>query len=143
MDDIVKLIDGGDADNVFVLKGRAQICEHQWEIDLETRSISCSKCGQESTAWDVLVRIAHNEGTERKRLAHARRETAELKRWNPHLRAVRELERIWRGKMLPTCPNCGMGVAAVDLANGCQVHKEHRAIAKNRMYPVRADHGTD
>ena len=36
------------------------------------------------------------------------------------LQVVRELDRIWRGKMLPCCPHCGDAIAPEDgLGRSC------------------------
>ncbi|MGI9502913.1 MAG: hypothetical protein ACR2RE_07650 [Geminicoccaceae bacterium] len=136
-DKIVSLIPREDAgDKLFVLKNHPKFCDHRWEIDQESRTINCHRCGVESTAWDVLIRIAYQERDDHKVLESVKREIVELRKWNPFLKAVRRLEKIWRGKMLPTCPNCGIGITAQALTSTSQVNRDYPEIAKRRVYEV-------
>lgn len=92
-------------------------CQHaQFELDESETRVYCGKCGDPIEAFRALKLLA----VEFERIDHAvarlRAEIEELSAWNPWLRAVRELERIWRGNMRPCCPHCGKTVEAEALA---------------------------
>lgn len=86
--------------------------------------IECRSCGAmlDPVDWmrkqiTVLNRQLEEKAAERNRVSA---QIEELKRWNPWLRAVKELERIWRSKMLPCCPHCSRGIEAEALVKtGC------------------------
>ena len=125
------------AENVLAFKRSAKrSCDHSWVVDEENRILECKLCGKEQTAWDFVVNLAYREDAERKRLQHLFEEASKLAQWAPRLRALRELERIWRGRMLPACPNCGVGVRAEDLARGSLVTNDMPELTKKRIYKI-------
>ena len=100
-------------------------CRHRHvEVDPANREVTCQDCGKVVDPFDVLVGFA-NEGSLLQRTYTALQdEVGRLRNWNPFLRAVKRLEEIWRGSMLPTCPHCGRGIRAEDLARSGRVHKK-------------------
>lgn len=116
-------------------KARLKFClGHQIEVDEETRTVRCTECGQEMTAWDALVWLAREESGFIKQLDHLQVEIEKLKAWNPRLVAVKKLHHVWASKdMIPTCPHCRNGVEAVDLSKTTVVSREYDASTK----PVR------
>lgn len=104
---------------------KRRACRHHsvwiWE---DEPILECRACGAVLDAHDWMRKNLDGfaAGIEEKRQERDRlaAQVEELRRWNPILRAVKALERIWRGKMLPQCPHCHRGIRAEALANsGC------------------------
>lgn len=119
-----------DAKRLLTVKGFRKFCRHAWVIDEKSRSIACSKCHREGTAWDVLLELSGHERIYEQRIAALRDEINELKAWSPRLRATRALERIWRGSMVPRCPSCGVGIDALDMIKPGLMSKDVAQIHK-------------
>lgn len=113
-------------------RGFQGYCDHTWEIDQKERTIICTKCHQESTAFDVLVSLSGKEGRLHQSIMHLQQKIAELKAWSPRLKATRRLEKIWRGSMLPCCPCCGVGIDHTEMQNPSCVSKDIAHIEKER-----------
>ena len=84
-------------------------------IDTQNREITCQECGAVIDPYDALLDIAnHYERIEEEvnNLLAVRKQIVDYK---PHLLAMRELERVYRGDMLPCCPHCNRGIYAKEL----------------------------
>lgn len=82
-------------------------CDHQrFVIDVNRGTVECAECGQIVSAFHALCKIAREESRYRDNLHYRIKLNKELDNYKPWLKPVRELERIWRGKMLPLCPHC-------------------------------------
>src|SRR5436190_18668915 len=90
----------------------AKTCAHPRTIVDETHgTVECRDCHAPLSAFWVLGQIAREENRCLENVRSVRREAAELQTWVPFLRAMRGLERRWRGrKTLPACPHCRRGL---------------------------------
>lgn len=101
-------------------------CLHQrFVIDETHGSVECADCGETVSAFHALVRVARKDSLFRRHMVAQRQKLEEMKAYKPWLRAVKALEKIWRGKMLPMCPHCKRGITAEALeATGC-IHPDY------------------
>ncbi|ACL58150.1 hypothetical protein [Methylobacterium nodulans] len=84
-------------------------------IDAQHGTVSCKDCGESVSAFHALKTVATQEGLYRRQMAAMKREEAEIKE-HRFLKAVRMLDRIWRGgRALPCCPHCKRGIYAHEL----------------------------
>lgn len=99
-------------------------CEHQHiEVDPKNREVLCLDCQERVDPIEALVTLCQKGSRAYETFIALQAEVKTLRAWNPFLKAVKKLESIWRGSMLPTCPHCGVGVKAEDLASSGQVSK--------------------
>lgn len=112
-----------DLDGVRVAVGwrkrTAKVCGHKRLVYGATeRLIECADCQQPVDAFDAfMVLTKHFEGM----LSEARSRqfrADEALAATVHLRAAKEVERLWRRGMAPHCPTCRGGLLAEDFANG-------------------------
>lgn len=89
-------------------------CKHERSvIDERSGTLECRECGAYLSAFHVLVQIAREENRAWERVKSLRAEAEELKAWRPFLKAMKALERVWRGRrVLPCCPHCHRGLWA-------------------------------
>jgi hypothetical protein len=100
-------------------------CVHERiEVDPRNREVTCRDCGKLVDPFDSLVVFARKGSDVKKSYTALMEEVQRLKAWKPFLTAMKTLEKIWRGKMLPMCPHCGAGISAESLANSGCVHKQ-------------------
>jgi hypothetical protein len=122
-------------------------CAHPRTIvDQQNGTVECKECGASLSAFHVLVQIAKEENRLWERVRALRAEAKELKAWVPILKAVRELDRMWRGKrMLPCCPQCSRGLWPEEMtaAVGVQIEVARRKKAKIAIPAGRADDGCE
>jgi endogenous inhibitor of DNA gyrase (YacG/DUF329 family) len=111
------------ADNVFQLTSRIrrdwlgqrgkERCRHsRFTVDPSSGDVECSDCGKPVSPSHALITLAHHHADLADTLKRAREELAEIKQYAPHLRAAKRVEKIWRGRHLPTCPHCQKGIEA-------------------------------
>ncbi|MTI83459.1 MAG: hypothetical protein FH756_06025 [Firmicutes bacterium] len=94
-----------------------------YEVDTVNKEVLCTQCGAVVDPYDVLVDIAYSHERLNGEVENLLRQRKEILSWKPHLVALRKLESIYRGKMLPCCPHCGRGVLAEELLVEA-IHKE-------------------
>lgn len=130
-------------DNVISLRdalrmhsGKAIKCRHvRYELDTNNRTVHCRDCNAEVSAYEALDTIARGVSSVLADLEAARKEAAELKAYNPFLKAVKRLEGIWRGsRMLPICPHCRRGIEAEALAKTGQVSRRFDVIQGTKIH---------
>lgn len=86
-------------------------------IDEQHGTVECAECGDNVSAFHALLKIARKEGRYREQMYYARKKLEELAAYKPWLRAVKEIERLWRGrKMLPVCRFCNHGLEPEDIS---------------------------
>lgn len=126
-DNIISLVE------VLEVRGYKKFCPHnRFIIDAEKRRVECKDCGDEVTAFDALEIIAKEGSWYRARIEELAKQRKQLLDWQPHLIAVRELERMWRGrKILPICPRCQRGITAEELANSGRVSMKLETARRN------------
>lgn len=101
---------------------RQSTCRHiRFEIDEREGDVYCRDCGQLVSAFHALLALARRWQDLENHQQAMRKEQEELRAYKPHLRAVKKLESIWRGTMLPCCPNCHAAIEAEKLASGALV----------------------
>ena len=89
-------------------KNKSTVCEHQrvW-IDDQLGVVECRDCEAIISAFHFLKKMAHRENQLFVRLSSMSTEIKELKAWQPWMKVIKNLERMWRGgKYLPCCPHC-------------------------------------
>lgn len=126
------------ADNVVGLKGVLELkrwqkkeCRHDHlEIDETNRRVTCTDCNREVDPFVALCHLAEDTSEWQRKWAAMRTDYKNLASYVPHLRAVRELESMWRGKRLPMCPHCKKGVTAEGLNRLGWVHQSYAAAVE-------------
>jgi hypothetical protein len=101
-------------------------CRHQrFLIDKRHGSVECADCGELVSAFHALLAVAGEETDYHSKLSSMRAEMREIASYAPRLRAVKALEKIWRGKMLPMCPHCKRGITAEALERTGCIHPDY------------------
>lgn len=108
-------------------------CAHaRLEVDATNRRVECRDCNREVDAFEAISILADNASAYQRTYDQMRKDHQNLAGWVPHLRAVRDLEGMWRGKRLPMCPHCKKGVTAEGLNSMGWVHQAYaEAVAKH------------
>lgn len=101
-------------------------CQHsRTVIDERAGTVTCRECDATLSAFWVLGRIAREENRVFARIVTLRAEAAALETWVPFLRAMRSLEKRWRGRaMLPACPHCRHGLWPDELGSSVSLSLE-------------------
>jgi hypothetical protein len=87
-----------------------------FEVDITNKEVLCAGCGAVVNPFDAIKEIAFHHEQMNREVEALLNQRKQILSWKPHLLAVRELERIYRGgTMLPCCPHCGRGVEANEL----------------------------
>lgn len=80
-------------------------------IDERAGTVTCRDCDATLSAFWVLGQVAREENRCAARVKALKDEAEALTAWVPFLRAMRVLEKLWRGrKALPVCPHCRHGL---------------------------------
>ena len=114
-----------DFERYLYIQDKTLKCAHERvEVDPRNREVTCRDCGKMVDPFDSLVTFARQGSDVKRSYTALLEEVQRLKAWKPFLTAIKTLEKIWRGKMLPMCPHCGVGISAESLANSGCVHKQ-------------------
>jgi hypothetical protein len=113
----------------FVRDSERSCQHHKMIIDPKQGTLECDDCGRSLSAFVTLLKLV--EGWEKidkwkdDCRADAKRwqERAALtyktmRSWRPHLRAVKEFEKLWRRNSGPCCPHCGHALLPEDFSEG-------------------------
>lgn len=85
----------------------------KFEIDTQNKEVCCVECGTIVNPYDALLDISEHYEQINREVQRLLDQRKEILNWQPHLLAVRDLERIYRSKdMIPCCPHCGRGIEA-------------------------------
>jgi len=115
---------------------KAQCVHQRFTIDRHHGSVHCVDCGDAVSAFHALTLVAQHDSALHQSWKARRKEMEEIKAYQPWLRAVKALEKIWRGRMLPMCPHCGRGVRAEALGErGCVSPEYDAALAAKDPRP--------
>lgn len=117
---------------------KKNLCEHgEYEVDVTNKEVTCVKCGANVNPFDAIFDITRHYEKIHRDVERLLEERKQILNWQPHLVALRELERIYRGgTMLPCCPHCGRGVEASELTRGMvnkRVELERRRFEKGEV----------
>lgn len=115
----------------------------QFDVDTTNREVSCRSCGAIVDPFDVLVQFSRRWDRINDDILRAREQARELYQYQPHLRALKELEGLQRRKMMPHCPHCKLPVDLVELSKSgaagreygemqIEQAKEKKAMAKSK-----------
>jgi len=109
-------------------KNKKCTCRNRrFEVDTQNREILCTECGSVVDPYEAMKDLAYDMNKLNKEAQSLLNQRRELLNWKPHLLAVRELEKTYRGgDMLPCCPHCGRGVEAKDLTKA-SVNRKYEA----------------
>lgn len=126
-DNIVRLTD------VLSKKYKRIECPHdRLTVDTNNRKVECEDCKREVDAFEAVSMLADRASQYQATYDRMRQDHKNLAGWVPHLRAVRNLEGMWKGNRLPMCPHCKKGVTAEGLNAMGWVHKAYaEAVAKH------------
>lgn len=119
-------------DSVIETKGRTKTCRHpKLIVDYEKKEVHCGECGDQLTSWDAVVWMCKADGLLGKRWAALKAGVEELTNWNPRLKAVRELHKVWSTKhLLPVCPHCHLGVEAEDMVSAGSHGRDYDQVVR-------------
>lgn len=124
MDDIPQIL------KIELFRRHDPKCRHTaFEIDYQNKTLYCQDCKEMVDPYRVVELMIQDDSIRIQRYRALREEVRKLEQYKPWLKAVRELESVWRGSMLPCCPHCSKGVEAVDLLK----MKVNREYAKLRL----------
>jgi len=97
----------------------------KYTIDVSLREVHCKRCGAKVEPFDALTEIARDIERWNSEIERMLKQRQELADWKPWLIALRRVEKTYRGgKMIPSCPHCGRGILAEELADDCSVYKD-------------------
>ena len=131
----VKVVDIGD---LRVARGRTRrprsSCKHKrLNYDPTERRVWCEDCEQEVEPFDAFIGLVDNFAEANRRLERRADEIKEAEQFTLRRRATKALDKVWRGKMLPVCVNCGEGMLPEDYTSiGMQVCREIGEAQKRR-----------
>jgi hypothetical protein len=98
---------------------RPTACHHQrFSVDEKNKKVYCQDCEAEVPAIDAMITIAKKGSMYDQTTEAAYEQRKELENWQPRLLKLRELEKQWRGNLLPCCPFCNHGLFMDDLLKG-------------------------
>lgn len=107
-------------------KYKTKECRHQrLTIDVNNRKVECADCKREVDPFEAICLLADRTSEWQTRWDAMRKDYDNLAGYVPHLRAVRDLESMWRGNRLPMCPHCKKGVTAEGLNKMGWVNKRY------------------
>ena len=104
-------------DKMKLKRIRKDRCEHKHLcFDPMARHIECEECGQFVEPFDAFMILLdyHRRGADILLSRQSELKELEEKAGKNLLKATRELDRVWRSKMLPTCPHCKEAIAPED-----------------------------
>jgi hypothetical protein len=93
-------------------------------VDMQNKEVTCEDCGFVVQPFEAIAEMAIYCDRLNSQIESLLKQKQELENWKPHLRRVREIEKIYRSKdMIPSCPHCGIGI---------EIHEYNGAV--NRKY---------
>lgn len=122
-----------DLASVLSKKYKPLECRHDHiEIDQTNRKVLCTDCKREVDPFEAICRLADHTSAWKTTWEAMRKDYRNLAGYVPHLRAVRDLEGMWRGNRLPLCPHCKKGVTAEGMNRMGWVNKRYaEAVAEH------------
>jgi hypothetical protein len=98
-------------------RGRRCDCyKPKYLLDVPNHEVTCKVCGLPVEPFEALKNIASDIDRWNSEVQGLFKQRQELLDWQPHLVALREVEKTYRGgKYIPSCPHCKRGLLAEDL----------------------------
>ncbi len=115
-------------------------CRHDHlEVYENNRRLTCLDFKREIDPFEAISHLADRTSELQMKWAQMRKDYKNLAGYVPHLRVVRDLEGMWRGKRLPMCPHCKKGVTAEGLSRMGWVHQSYaEAVERHEIETVAA-----
>jgi len=112
----VKVVDIGDIRVARGLSRRAYSgCQHrQLVYDKNERRVWCKDCERDIESFDAFELVVAQFYDAKRHYETMQREVEEAQQHNLHLIACKNLDHVWRGKMVPACPHCKAGLLPED-----------------------------
>jgi len=117
----VKVVDIGD---LRVARGKTRrpvsTYKHKHKhivYDSVERRVRCEDCEQEIDAFDAFLKLVDQHDAAWKKIQKRHAEVVEAEKFVIRRLATKALDKIWRGKMLPQCAECGVGKLPEDCVN--------------------------
>lgn len=134
----VNVVDIGD---IRVARGKTRVpgpsCRHRTvTYDQNERRVYCEDCEQDIDGFDAFLMLVECHHAAIARVERRERELQEAEQFVARSRAVKCLDKIWRGRrMVPNCPHCGEGLLPEDVLNNqsassAELTKRKRARTK-------------
>ncbi len=117
-------------------------CEHKHlTLDANGHIVVCTDCKQQVSTWWALNLLV-DQYEKAYRGLQARSQTVQLQiRDNLHLIAAKRVEKVWRSRMIPTCPHCNRGIRPDDGFGSTAIHpkldEKHRSMGAS--FVLKAD----
>jgi hypothetical protein len=110
-------------------------CPHKnLVMDENGHTVRCEDCNTQLSAHYVLGMILSEYNRSVSRLQRDAEELRKQAQKNLHLRVTQNLERIWRGNMVPCCPHCGEGILLSDNLGSSAINKSF--VIRKREVPA-------
>ena len=107
----------------FRTRKGAKFCRHQRLLLIaETQLCECKDCGEMIGPFKALEILSRIDGDLARRWKRLQAENAEMEDYVPHLKAAKKVEHLWRGKWVPCCPHCGVGITAEEILESDKKH---------------------
>lgn len=100
-------------------------CKHKhMTLDENGDFVTCDDCKIQLSAWYVLNHVLQDLDEWRSKLMRQAQVNQEANEKTFHLKVTQNLERVWRGKLVPACPHCGEGILLQDRLGSQLLNKE-------------------
>lgn len=96
-------------------------CRHlRQTYDSQERRIWCQDCERTIETFDAYTVLVEHIDTAIRSLDRRTAEVAEAEKFSLRALATKALDKVWRGRMIPACPQCGGGLFPEDFKHGVQ-----------------------
>lgn len=122
-----KVVDIGDIRVARGFSRRAYTgCHHKYiHYDKTERRVWCKDCERDIEAFDAFELLVAQFYDAKSHYEKMQGQADEAVNHTIHLIACKNLEHVWRGKMVPACPHCKEGLFAEDFRTiGTRYSKE-------------------
>ncbi|WP_449355653.1 hypothetical protein ACUL41_07935 [Virgibacillus natechei] len=99
-------------DQIRINRGMEKVCKckkRKYMLDTRNRRVMCSSCGAIMDPYDAMYDMASRWEQMNQQVDYMLEQRKQIINYKPWLRAIRYLEKQYRGKkMIPECPRCNI-----------------------------------